>query len=112
MTVSTVASSSGSCSASAAPQEQFPWRTGGAALACLLLFGIPARRRRWRAMLGAIVLSVMLVGELAACSASHTELCTPVPISGTTPGTYTITVTATPTAGSAAATGTLTLTVQ
>jgi hypothetical protein len=76
------------------------------------LFGIPARRRRWRTMLGAIVLTVILAGGLAACSSSQAAVCTAAPISGTTAGTYTVTVTATSSASSASATGTLTVTVQ
>jgi trimeric autotransporter adhesin len=39
---------------------------GGAVLALLVLFGIPARRRSWRAMLGVLALMVAL-GGLAAC---------------------------------------------
>jgi len=39
---------------------------GGAVLALLLFFGIPAKRRTWRAMLGALLLMAAL-GSLAAC---------------------------------------------
>lgn len=39
---------------------------GGAVLALLVFFGIPARRRSWRAMLGMLVLLVAL-GSLTAC---------------------------------------------
>jgi hypothetical protein len=39
---------------------------GGAALACILLFTLPARRRRWRAMLG-VVLLVCAVGFGTGC---------------------------------------------
>lgn len=35
---------------------------GGAVLACLLLFGVPARRRAWQSMLGAIVLIAATFG--------------------------------------------------
>ena len=39
---------------------------GGAVLACALLFGIPGRRRAWRAMLSA-VLMLVAVGGFSAC---------------------------------------------
>ncbi len=64
----------------------------GAALALLLFFGIPARRRSWRSMLGVLVLMVAL-GSLAACGGG-TPSPTPV-ITGTSAGTYTFTVTGT-----------------
>jgi peptidoglycan/LPS O-acetylase OafA/YrhL len=86
------------------------WYTGGgAALACVLLFGIPARRRRWRLALAMLALLVALLGGLAACGGGLVSPpCTPTP--GTTPGAYTITVTGT--SGATTATGTVTLTVQ
>jgi Pro-kumamolisin, activation domain/Bacterial Ig-like domain (group 3) len=63
---------------------------GGAALALLVFFGIPARRRSWRAMLGMVLLLVTL-GSLAACGGGGTTTTT---VPGTTAGTYTFTVTA------------------
>ena len=77
------------------------WREGlaGAALAFVVLFGIPARRRNWRSMLGAVIL-LALVSGLSACGGGG-----PVSVSGggggtngnagTTAGTYTFTVMAT-----------------
>ena len=62
---------------------------GGAVLALLLFFGVPARRRSWRTMVGMLVLMVML-GSLAGCGGG--TISTPT---GTTPDTYTFTVTAT-----------------
>jgi subtilase family serine protease len=62
----------------------------GALLAFVVLLGIPARRRGWRSMLGALLLLAAL-GSLAACGGSSTSTTT----SGTTAGTYTFTVTAT-----------------
>ena len=41
--------------------------TGGTALACCLLFGIPARRRGWKTLLSVLVL-MMAMGGIAACS--------------------------------------------
>jgi hypothetical protein len=67
---------------------------GGAALAMVLFFGIPARRRAWRTLFGLFVAVVLISG--VGCSTS-----TPVnhggggqPNPGTTAGTYTFTVTA------------------
>jgi hypothetical protein len=67
----------------------------GAALALLVFFGIPARRRGWRAMLGALVLLATL-GSLAACGGGSSGSGgggggNP----GTTTGSYTFTVTGT-----------------
>jgi hypothetical protein len=64
---------------------------GGALLALLAFFGIPARRRSWRAMLGMVALLVTL-GSLAACGGGSGTTTTTIP--GTTAGTYTFTVTA------------------
>ena len=59
---------------------------GSIAVAGLLLFGIPARRRNWRSILGVLVLMTG-IGILSGCGGgSHTP-------TGTTPGTYTVTVT-------------------
>ncbi len=67
----------------------------GAVLALLVFFGIPARRRGWRAMLGAFILLVTL-GSLAACGGGGSSSGgggggNP----GTTAGSYTFTVTGT-----------------
>jgi len=69
----------------------------GAVLALLVFFGIPARRRGWRAMLGGFVLLATL-GSLAACgggggSSGGNNNGTGNP--GTTAGSYTFTVTGT-----------------
>jgi hypothetical protein len=64
---------------------------GGAVLAFLLFLGIPARRRRWRSMLSALVL-MAVVGGLAACGGHGSK---PSGNSGTTAGSYTFTVTGT-----------------
>jgi hypothetical protein len=85
-----------------------PWYpAGGAALACLLLFGITGRRRSWRRMLAMLAILVTLAGGMLACGGgSLGRVCPPA----TTAGTYIVTVTGT--SGSATATGTITLTVQ
>jgi hypothetical protein len=66
---------------------------GGAVLALLMFFGIPARRRSWRSMLGMLVLMVAL-GSLAGCGGGGSNSggggnSDP----GTAAGTYTFTVT-------------------
>jgi subtilase family serine protease len=85
--------------------------TGGAVLALLFFFGIPTRRRSWRAMLGMVALLVTL-GSLAACGGGGGTTKTTIP--GTTAGTYTFTVTpqGSPAPTSAAATQTFTVTVN
>ncbi len=68
---------------------------GGAVLALVFFFGIPARRRSWRSMLGILVAMVAL-GLLSSCGGGGSS--SPVnnnpTVSGTTAGTYTFTVTA------------------
>jgi hypothetical protein len=92
-----------------------PWyATGGATLACILLFGIPARRRSWRNLLGMIALLVALTGGAGACggggSGSGGGGGGGTGNLGTTAGSYTLTITGT--SGSVTETGTVTLTVQ
>ncbi len=41
--------------------------TGGTALACIFLFGIPARRRNWQSMLGAVLVIVFSL-SIAGCA--------------------------------------------
>jgi subtilase family serine protease len=90
------------------------WYTpGGAALACILLFGIPARRRRWLTMFGMLGLLLILTGGVLACGGGGSSNGgggggTHIP--GTTPGAYAVTLTCT--SGSTVATGTLTVNVQ
>jgi subtilase family serine protease len=78
-----------------------PWRwagAGGAALAGLLLFGIPARRRAWRTWLGILIFAGML-GALSGCGGGGGSSGggggggNP----GTTAGAYTFTLTGTDT---------------
>ena len=72
------------------PLDKFFTIAGGAALAMLLFFGIPARRRSWRTMLG-VVLFAALVGIGIGCGGGSMNKS----------ATYTVTVTGTPTSGSA-----------
>lgn len=83
---------------------------GGAALACLLFFGIPARRRKWRGVLLLALLAALSPGILACGSGNQMGCVVPAHVKGgTAPGTYTITITGT--SGSATASGTVTLNV-
>ncbi len=94
---------------SASQTKQVFWPTsGGAALALILLLGVPRRRRNWISMLGLLVLIVSFgavgCGGGGGSSSGGGN-------NGTTPGTYTVTVTGS--SGSQAVTlGTVTLTVQ
>jgi sugar lactone lactonase YvrE len=110
LTISTTAATSAALSY---PQPRnVPWyAAGGTLLAGLLLFGIPARRRSWRTMLGILLLLAALGGGMVACGGGGgggggggTGS------SGTTAGAYTVTVTGT--SGSITQTTTLTVTVN
>ena len=78
-----------------------PWYTaGGATLACLLLFGIPARRRSWRTMLGMLALLMAITSGVFACGGGGSAgggggSGGGGGNSGTTAGSYNITVTGT-----------------
>ncbi|MGA9587365.1 MAG: FG-GAP-like repeat-containing protein [Terracidiphilus sp.] len=88
-----------------------PWyAAGGSALACLLLFGIPARRRRLRTLLGMIFLLTFLNSGTVSCGGSGKSGGSGGGNPGTTPGSYTITVTGT--AGSVTKTTVVNLTVN
>jgi hypothetical protein len=77
----------------------------------MLLFGNPARRRRWLARLGMLALLITLTGGVLACGGSGGGGgCNAVGNPGTTAGNYTITVTGT--SGAITQTGTVSLTVQ
>jgi trimeric autotransporter adhesin len=69
---------------------------GGTALGLLVLFGIPARRRKLRAWLGMLLLFAGVSIGMTACSGGSSGGSTPpVTHPGTTAGTYVVTVTAT-----------------
>jgi len=87
------------------------WHTaGGTALACLLIFGIRARRRNGRTMLGMLIFLVAFIGSLLACSGGGASGGGGGGNPGTTPGNYSITVTGT--SGTITETRSVTLTVQ
>jgi Chitobiase/beta-hexosaminidase C-terminal domain/Bacterial Ig-like domain (group 3)/Beta-propeller repeat len=112
LTVTTTAATSSSLSDPKRPGA--PWyAAGGATLACLLLFGMPARRRSSRTILGMLALLVALTASVMACSGGGNGGGGgggAGGIAGTTAGNYTITLTGT--SGSTTETGTVTLTVQ
>ena len=118
LTISTTAASTTSCSAMNQTHPPIPWKAGGgAALACLLLFRIPARRRKLRGLLGMLVLLGAFAGAAMGCgggggasNGGGGSSCTPQTVAGTTSGAYIITVTAT--SGAITQTGTVALTVQ
>jgi hypothetical protein len=88
----------------------------GALLALMVFFGIPARRRSWRTMLGVLVMLAAL-GALSSCgggvSSSGGGGGTNPSNPGTTAGSYTFTVTATGTPSvSPAPSTTFTVSVQ
>jgi len=111
LTISTTAASSPGCTGGAMPERSSPWYAGGAALACMMLIGIPARRRSWRTSIGMLTLLIAFVSGVAACgSGGGGTACSTVETAGTTAGEYVITVTGT--SGSTTETGTVQLTVQ
>jgi len=87
----------------------------GAVLALLVFLGIPARRRKWQAML-CVLIMVVAMGGLVGCGGlvtSKSVATSHVTNTGTTAGTYTITVTGTGNdSAQTTATTTFTLTVN
>jgi hypothetical protein len=112
LTVNTMAATNGSCSAANVRHKGVPWHAaGGTILAWVLLFGIPARRRRWLARLGMLALLSTFTGGLLACGGSGGGGgCSAVGNPGTTAGNYTVIVTGT--SGALTRTGTVSITVQ
>jgi subtilase family serine protease len=111
LTITTTASKQGACTASSETPRSLGWPVrGGGVLACVLLFGIRSRRRRFRATLSMLALLVVLASGVLACGGSMGTPCTPTTIAGTTPGNYTITITGT--SATASTSRTVTLTVQ
>ena len=80
---------------------------GGAALALVLFFGIPKRRRNWLAMLGLLVFFVTVAGMGCGGGSGGGGGGN----SGTTAGTYTVTVTGTSGTGASAITQTTAVTL-
>lgn len=109
VTASTTAQTSGALDR---PLDRF-FLGGGATLAMIVFFGIPARRRAWRSLLGVMV--ILFIGGAIGCGGGggNGGGGGGGGNSGTTPGAYTITVTgADATTGKVTATTTVTLTVN
>ncbi len=89
---------------SVAPQRW--WMAGGgAALACVFLFGLPTRRRKWQSLLGALVVMILALGVGGCGSTTMSNLSadmsaktgtqtTGKPAASIAAGTYTVLVTA------------------
>jgi hypothetical protein len=105
LTISTTASTRAALNHSQDPRV-FWYMGSGATLACLLFFGIPARRHSRLRMLGLFAILMAFVGGILACGGGGGNSS----ISGTTAGSYTITVTGT--SGSTTVTCPFTVTVQ
>ena len=81
---------------------------GGTALACLLMFTIPARRKGWRTILSLIVFALAISAGIGCGGSSNGG--GGGSVGGTTAGSYVVTVTGT--SGSASSTASVTLTVN
>ena len=95
-----------------------PWyAAAGAALACVLFFGVPGRRRAWQGLLGMVALMVFVATFLVSCGGGSGGSggggggggSTPAN-PGTTAATYTVTITGT--SGATVKTSTVALTVN
>jgi hypothetical protein len=113
----TIGTAAGSSSALAHPQQNAVpcYAAGSSALACILLCCVPARRRRWGAMLGMLVLLASMASGMLACvqvskssDGGGSGGSTSVP--GTAAGTYTLTILGT--SGSSSAKGSVILIVE
>jgi len=108
LTVTTTASSVTSL---ARPFGKNLWRLGGGTvLAVLMMFGIPAKRRRWLSMLA--LLAVVAIAGVLGCGGGKSS---PPPVTnpGTTAGAYAFSVTGTDSANSTITTSTtVKITVQ
>jgi len=92
----TVTTTPATSSAVVPPPTHRNWYpAAGTALGLLVLFGIPARRRKLREWLGMLLLFAGVSIGMTACSGSSGSSTPPVTHPGTTAGTYVVTVTAT-----------------
>jgi hypothetical protein len=102
LTITTI----GASTAAMHPLHPFVPSAGGLALALLILLGLPARRRRWTAFLGVLILAVSITAIGCGGSGSRSTGSTSGS-GGTTPGNYNVTV-----SGTDAATGKIVSTVS
>lgn len=82
---------------------------GGSLAAVALFFFLPIRRRKWQALIGALVMAFVLFAT-SGCGVTSKPPVTGGGSTGTTPGSYTVTVTGT--SGSSTATTSVSFTVQ
>ena len=108
LTVSTTAATSAALVTPRVPNRWYA--SGGVALACLLLFGIPARRRLWRNLLGMFLLLAFVTCAIVSCGGGGGNSGGGGGNPGTTAGSYVVTVTGT--SGSTTNTTTVNLTVN
>jgi hypothetical protein len=108
LTISTNAPTTGATTVPARPGTRWSI-AGGVTVACMLMLGLPSRRRRLRIMLGIVVLSGIATGGIVGCG-GHGNTTTNTGNPGTTPGSYTITVSAS--SGSTTAQTTVGITVN
>jgi sugar lactone lactonase YvrE len=110
-TVLTVKTSAASTAHLARPIREMLFGGGGTALAMLLMFGIPARRRRWASML---TLLLILASWTVGCGGGSTSTASITPTTpATTAGSYTFVLTGTDTANTKTTTSAnVTITVQ
>jgi trimeric autotransporter adhesin len=90
MTITTTAA--GNTSAATPPLRDF-LLGGGATLAMIFFFGVPARRRAWRTLFGLLVVIVTMAGIGCGSVANQNHGTGPV-VAATTAGNYTFTITA------------------
>lgn len=112
LTIGTTATTTGTVGYQIKPGTRIA-ASGGAALAGILLFLVPVRRRRWLGILAMLALLFVMAGAASACGGVHMLEGGDEAggTSGTTPGQYTITISGT--SGSVTATPvSITLTVQ
>jgi hypothetical protein len=91
----TITTNAGTTGDAVPPLKKF-FVGGGAALAMILFFGVPARRRAWRALFGLLVAVFLMSGigcGTGSIPANHSNPGNPG-TAATTAGTYTFTVTA------------------
>jgi N-acetylneuraminic acid mutarotase len=111
-TVTLTVNTTAATSAVRKPGGLFRTSAGGIFFACVLLVFLPSRLRRWRTMVGTLLLVFSVIGGALGCGGSGNGGGgtggggNP----GTSPGNYTITITGT--AGGVTQTGTVSLTVQ
>jgi hypothetical protein len=89
----TISTTSATSAALAYPKDHRApfYAAGSAVLACILLFGIPARRRRWQKMLGFVFFLIATTSGVLACGGGSGSGSSPN--TGTTTGTYVVSIT-------------------